>query len=437
MERAHGRRWALGGAVVAAVVAAAVIMAGVGVLWRPTAEPAAVDNQRPTGAIALAQERLRRLPGDWVTWAELGAAFVQRARATADPADYSRAEDALRHSLAVRPLANAPAQTGLGTLAAARHDFAAALDHARQAVRADPYRASAYGVMTDALVELGRYDEAWRATQRMLDLLPDTGSYARASYSWELRGDLTRARRLMTQALEVAPTAAEVAFARLHLAELALGDGDLRGAQSHVDAGLARAPTDVPLLAERARIAAARGDLIAAIAGYRAVLGQMPQPQYAAELGDLLTATGDRAGAEEQYALVETAARLLAAQGVRGEVELALFHADHGQPARALAEARAGFAARPSITAADALAWALHVNGRDAEALPHAQSALRLGTRNALFRYHRGMIRAALGERGAARADLTEALRLNPRFSVLQAPVARAALADSTPGRAG
>ena len=51
----------------------------------------------------------------------------------------------------------------------------------------------------------------------------------------------------------------------------------------------------------------------------------------------------------------------------------------------------------------DAHAWALHVNGRDAEALVWLARALALGTRNALFHYHAGMIHLALGDRAAAR----------------------------------
>jgi len=45
-------------------------------------------------AISAAQQRLERLPGDYRTWAELGATYVEQARATADPSYYPRAEGA-------------------------------------------------------------------------------------------------------------------------------------------------------------------------------------------------------------------------------------------------------------------------------------------------------------------------------------------------------
>ena len=59
----------------------------------------------------------------------------------------------------------------------------------------------------------------------MVDLLPDTGSLARASYAWELRGDIDEARSLMHRALDIAPTAADRAFTRYHLGELAFNAG--------------------------------------------------------------------------------------------------------------------------------------------------------------------------------------------------------------------
>jgi Flp pilus assembly protein TadD len=82
------------------------------------------------------------------------------------------------------------------------------------------------------------------------------------------------------------------------------------------------------------------------------------------------------------------------------------------------------------VFVADALAWQLHANGRDAEAITHADEALRLGTRSALFHFHRGMIELSLGRLDAARADLRQALAINPHFSLLHAPEARQVLSS-------
>lgn len=450
-EAGRPRRWRrIFSVLAAAALAGGAVLAGAALL-----APSHVDQSGPAGGrygsptllsagrvdgvpagssaalaanIAAAQRRLARLPGDWATWAELGVAYVQQARLTADPSYYPKAEGALQRSFEVQPRGNFLGLIGQGALAAARHDFAAALRAGQQAAAIDPYSAAAQGVVTDALIELGRYDEAWVAVQRMVDLRPDTGSLARASYAAELRGDAVRARQLLTDALQLAPSPVDAGFACYYLGELAWNSGDVAGAGRWYGEGLRRAPDYLPLLSGRARVAAAQGRYPAAVADYRVLVARQPQPGYLIEFGDLLAAHGDRAGAAAQYAVVRTEERLFAAQGVNVDLELALFDADHGAPDRALAEARAEYAARRSVAVSDGLAWALHVTGRDAEALPHARAAVRLGTRSALFRYHLGMIEAALGDRAAARRDLAAALTLNPHFSPVQGPRARAAL---------
>jgi tetratricopeptide (TPR) repeat protein len=430
-------------------LAAAAVLAGA-VLLRPSGpdrsaagtrygSPALLSNSRADGVpagsaaalgtnIAAAQRRLARVHGDWATWAELSVAYVQQARLTADPSYYPKAAGAVRTSFEVHPKGNFLALIGQGALAAARHDFVAALTAGQRAAAIDPYSAAAQGVITDALIELGRYDDAWVAVQRMVDLRPDTGSLARASYAAELRGDATRARQLLTDALQLAPSPVDAGFACYYLGELAWNNNDLAAAAGWYEEGLRRAPDYLPLLSGRARVAAAQGRYAAAVAGYRTLVVRQPQPSYLIEYGDLLAAHGDMTGAAAQYAVVRTEERLFVAQGVNVDLELALFDADHGQPARALAEAKAEYAVRHPVAVEDGLAWALHMNGRDAEALPHARAAVRLGTHSAPFRYHLGMIEAAVGDRAAARRDLAEALRLNAHFSPLAAPLARTAL---------
>jgi tetratricopeptide (TPR) repeat protein len=421
--------------VVAALAVTLLIVGGVALMPRApgpraSAPVAVAPRDRVAAAVRASEERVARLPADWVAWAELGAAYIEQARVTGDPTGYPRAQQALARSLAVHPDGNALAHTGLGALAAARHDFTAALHSGQTAVGIDPFKAAAHGVVGDALIELGRYDEAYQAIQRMVDLRPDSGSYARASYTYELRGDLDAARELMNDALEAAPGPADAAFALEHLATFAFDTGDLDRAESLVDDGLNRLPQHPPLLIVRARIAAARGDLTAAVADYRTVVRRLPIPGYVAELGDLLAAGGDPAGAKEQYDLVRATATLFTAQGVDLDIDLALFHADNGAADEAVRATETGYAKRPSIFGADARAWALHAAGRDAEALPFADRALSIGTRSATLHYHRGMIRLALGDHAGASADLTEALRLNPHFSVRHAPQALAALAS-------
>ncbi|HET9517223.1 MAG TPA: hypothetical protein VFO77_05820 [Actinoplanes sp.] len=440
-------------AAVATGLAAAALL-GAGVALGPhddpgarslpvTPESAAVSPTRALQAyVARTTEHLRRVPGDWQAWAQLGLTRLELARITSDPAHHRAAETALRRSLAVKPRGNAAALTGLGALAAARHQFATALAYARRAVAIDNYSADAFGVLTDACVELGRYPEATDAAQRMLDLRPDTGSYARASYVLELHGDRGRAAELMRQALAVAAGPGETTFALTHLGELAFNAGDLATASRHFEEGLARAPGQPALLAGRASVWAARGDLPAAISALREVTAIMPTVDHLTALSDALRAAGDLTGAARTDELVRAGARVTAGtspsasadaaagSSATADIDLVLFYADRGEAGTAVARARELYAARPSIAVETAYAWALHSAGRDAEALAHADRGLRLGTSDARAHYYRGMIRLAVGDRAGARADLTKAIGINPHFSLRHASQAHATLAD-------
>ncbi|GLY04129.1 MULTISPECIES: tetratricopeptide repeat protein [Actinoplanes] len=405
--------------------AAILIVAGAMLPGGPPQEPSPRADGGRTHRETLT-EHLQRVPGDWRSWAALGMSHVQDTRITGDPSHLAAADTALTRSLAIHPRDNADAHTGLGALAAARHDFAGALRQARQAVAADPYSADAYGVLTDAFVELGRYGEATDAVQRMLDLRPGPASFARASYLRELHGDDAEARELMRRALDTADTPDDRAFAEQHLGALAFGSGDLVTAASHYAAALRQRPERPALLAGRARVAAARGDVEAAATDLRAAVAILPAVEYLSLLSDVLLASGDRAGSAHVDELIRVGEHL---DATTVDVDLVHFHADRGAGQRAVVLGRALLRSRPSVTVETAYAWALHSAGRDREALQQADRGLRLGTRDARAHFQRAVIRRSLGDETGAAADFHEAWTINPYFSLRHEAALRAAVA--------
>jgi len=437
-------------ALVATSVGLAVTMLAVGAvagkpnLSQPVAAPSRGVSAQLAGALSTTdaasgirslQTRLKALPNDWSAWANLGSLYTAQARLTADPAYYAKADGAFAMSLKVRPLDNVSALTGKAALAASRHSFSTALALTQESRKLDAYNATNLGVMFDALSELGRYPEAFSVLQRMVDLKPGVASYARVSYSYELRGDNEGARFALEQALDVARMPADIAFCRQYLGELAFNSGDLATAWQQFTHGLAADPTNVPLLAGRARVEAARGQIEKAVSHWQAVTNRLPQPGYLIEYADLLASLGRDGEARAQYALVDATAKLFRAQGANVDLEISLFDADHGRGREAVATASAEAGRRQSIHVQDAYAWSLHAVGQDKAALVQSKAAARLGMRNALFLYHRGIIEKSLGQRTEAIASLTQALKINPHFSPLQAPQARKALAELEGGR--
>ena len=399
-------------------------------LLAPVVSAASLD-----GTIASLQDRLRAVPDDWRSSASLGLAYVAQARATGDPSWYPKAEGVLARSLRVNADDNVEGMLGLGVLDLARHHFSAALRRGRRAAVLDPHGAEAYGVIGDALLELGRYDHAFEAFQTMVDTRPDLSSYARVAYARELVGDVRGAERAMRMAFDAAGTPADAAWTAYQLGELAFGSGDVRSARGWYARGRELDPSYVPNLAGLAKVAWARGDDVLAVERFSDVVSRYPSAEYVAALADLYRATGRQALAEQQEDVVRAMHELASESGVNVDLELALFDADHGHPARALEAARAEWGRRQSVHVADAYAWALYTNGRYARASALSERALALGTRNALFLFHAGMIRLELGdERGAARY-LSAALATNPNFSIQHADAAAMTLARLEAGR--
>ncbi|WP_235618115.1 tetratricopeptide repeat protein [Streptomyces sp. CB02400] len=378
------------------------------------------------------QGHLRAQPRDFGGWATLGTAYVEQARTQGDPSRYPQAERALERSLALAP-GNEQALAGQAALAAARHDFTGALKYADRALKQNPYSERALCSRIDALVELGRYEEAAGAAATADRRRPGVPVFTRYAYVRELRGDVRTAREVLRRALDSASSPADVAYVATALGRLAWNQGEYETALTHYARALAADDGYLPALEGRARAQAASGDRAGAVETLEQVVGRSPLPGPLVALGELYEdrgADGDRAKAHDQYALVDAWTALARAGGVDADLDTALAAADHGDAGEALRAARAEWDRRHSVHTADALAWALHVNGRDEEALPYARRATATGYRDAAFLYHRGMIEKATGHDRAARGSLTAALELNPGFSPLGARAARTALKE-------
>jgi tetratricopeptide (TPR) repeat protein len=341
--------------------------------------------------IAALQRIVRAEPGSAEGYTFLAAAYAQKVRETGDASFYNRAEAVLRRALAIAP-GDAGAITQRGALELSRHDFRAGLRDALLARRLAPQVDAPFGVLVDALVELGRYRTAGRALQEMVDRKPDLAAYARVSYFRELHGDLPGARDALLRALSAGGEAAEnVAYVDTLLSHVDLLRGRPVLASREAREALARFPGYPAAGAALARVQVARGDLHGAVARLRAVVARLPLPEYVVLLGETQQAAGQLRAARRTYGLVGVERRLLAAAGVNTDVELALFEADHGSPRRARALARAAWAAAPSVRSADALGWALTRSGRRAEGLRWARRALSLGSVDPLFLAHAGI----------------------------------------------
>ena len=351
---------------------------------QPTSEAAATGTHPPAASpaprsatvdeIERFQAAIDADPSDAEAQRDLGFALLQRVRETADPSLYAPAEAAFETARAAWRRTTPLVLVGIGGLQLGKHQFAdGARDRRARAIDAvaEP-RPSARAIVVDALVELGRYDEADDAAAEMLGAGIDLTTLSRVSYLAELHGKLdvaadARCARPPTSR-GLAPE--NLAFVHVLLGNLLVYSGDPRAAADAYDARPRRScPGHAPSLAGEGRLAVAAGDLDEAIDRFQRAADIVPLPEYVIALADAQAAAGRADDAAPQRR-----ARPRRDPAVRGErASSSTSTWPCSRPITAIRTARwhsprRRYAATPTVRAADALAWALHRLGRDREA---------------------------------------------------------------------
>jgi tetratricopeptide (TPR) repeat protein len=433
---------------VGAVVLAIAAPVAVGLLLRPSdrdlaAAGPAIPVREETGpyrpyqyvltteqVIRYYQDRAARDPDDFVTRTLLAQAYVREARETGDFTCYDRAEAAAAEALKRSPSYLA-ARACRAVVLSARHQFAEALREAL-ALYEETGQADVLLIAGDARLELGQVAEAERTYQDVRRKDPTLPVDSRLARVEELRGHTEEALRLMGRAAQE-ETGADgnrrgESWYEFRLGEMHWNAGRLEEAARHYEAALALNPGYPLAQLFLARVRAAQGREEEAVQLYGKAVGRYATVPALAELADLYARRGNEYLARLNYDKIEQAA---AAGGGAYDRELALYYADHGRNLPEAVElARRDLRLRQDISAYDTLAWALCQNGRYAEAEKAMTEALKLGTQDARFFYHAGMIARGRGDKAGARQYLERALAVNPYFSPRQAQLGRQALAD-------
>jgi tetratricopeptide (TPR) repeat protein len=354
--------------------------------------------------IARAQKAVAASPERPEAYNELAMAYARRARETADPENYVRARQALEQSFRAAP-DNFEGRRTLAWVLLGQHEFAQALQVARKLNREMPDDILVYGLLTDAHVELGNYQEAIDAVQWMLDMRPGTvPGLTRAAYVRELIGYLDGAIEFMSQAYQrTSPAEAEDrAWILIQLAHLHLLQGRTEVAEGLAGQALELFPGYHYALAQLAKVRSEQKRHGEAVDLFQKRYDAAPHPENRFELAVALKQAGRNAEAKAAFAAFEREARAEMQGWDNANRELVFYYADHARrPAEALKVAELEYRRRKDVYTLDAYAWALHHNGRHAEAVAQIEKALQVGVRDPKIRRHADAIRAA-GRKQAA-----------------------------------
>ncbi|TMA08031.1 MAG: tetratricopeptide repeat protein [Deltaproteobacteria bacterium] len=404
-------------------------------------EPLLAQRTTTDNEIVYYERLLKRNPRNARAYFGLGDALIRKARESGDPAYFNRAEEVLKRSLEISPR-NADVMRHLAYVFYSRHEFGQAATYANKAIEIDSTNADAYGILGDAFLEVGRYDKAEEAYQKMMELEQNLYSYGRLAGLKSIHGDNRGAIADLEQAIQSGKTAGNpkegIAWAEWQLGSDRFTLGNLKDAEAYYLQALQTYPNYYRALAGMAQVRTAQKRYDEAIDLYQKAIGILPMPEYAAALGDLHVKTRRPELARQLYELVEYIGYLNTLNKVLYNRELAYFYADHDIKLKeGLELAWRELEYRRDIYAYDLLAWSLYKNGKPEEALNPMSEALKLGTKDAKLFFHAGMIYQSLGEREKAKEYLRRAVATNPHFHILYADAAAQTLEELERSLAG
>jgi tetratricopeptide (TPR) repeat protein len=303
-----------------------------------------------------------------------------------------------------------------------RHDFTNAKETIDKAIAKNPYNSGAYGVLCDADVELGKYDEAVTAVDKMMNARPDLRSYARASYLRELHGDRIGAIYAMKLAADAGASGEENReWALFNFGNIYLNWGKLDTAEFIYKGILEERPNYAYAMSGLAMIEADRKNYPAAIEMLVKAAQILPEHIFVEQLADLYQAMGQKEGAAQMEKKALDAFALHEKDGCNVDREYAAFCLNHNiNIPEAKTRAEKQYKMRPAnIDALDTYAWALYKTDAASDAIPMIEQAMRMKTINPVLHYHAGMIYAKAGNKEKAISELRFALAENPYLTPL------------------
>ena len=343
------------------------------------------------------------------------AAYLQKLRETGDFDSVRRAQKLIEQALALEP-GNYEALRLSNEVDLQWHRFAKVAENSRKLAATKPDDPRNWGTLGDAEMELGQYNAAADAYQRMVNARPGLASFNRVAWYRWVTGDRAGAIQMMERAVGSRSAVPEnVAWCLVELGQMRFKSGQWSEAAAAYENALVFFPGYHRALAGMGQTLRAQGRVPEAIAAYKQAQAVIPLPEYAAALEDLYQRGGQKQEAAKQAALIEMIAKMAEANGEKTNRTLALIWSDRGVHLdRALAMLQEEIKERPDVYTYDALAWALYKNGRYEEAAQASAQALQWNTPEPMFWYHASRIAAAREDGAAERKYLQHARELNP-----------------------
>lgn len=386
-------------------------------LYQRTGELAtAVEWPKTVAKVDELKQVIAKNPNEVKPRLQLATIYMAEARITGEhPYYYPAVLKILDGVLSIDPR-NFEATTFKASVKMSQHHFAEARELAEQARQINPNNAYVYGVLVDANVELGNYEEAVAVSDKMQALKPSLESYSRASYLREIYGNYPSSIEAMKLAVQAGlPGSEPYCWSKNTLAHLYVITGQLDKAENEYNEILAIRPSYAFALGGQAKVQTLRKEYDKALATLNKASAIMPEFSFHEQMAEIYALQGEKEKAAKKYTEVVTMLDEDAQSGHTVDLELCKLYTKTGQLDSAAYYGQKEFAKRPkNIDVNHALATVAFQKNDLKKAQEYIETAMRTGNKDPELLQQASQIALAMGNVSESKKLIAEAKKVNP-----------------------
>ncbi|WP_294675774.1 hypothetical protein [uncultured Fluviicola sp.] len=266
------------------------------------------------------------------------------------------------------------------TVQLSQHKFNEALLTGKKALALNNTNSGIYGVLVDANVEIGNYEEAVKNCDKMISIRPDLRSYSRISYLREIYGDMKGSIKSMEQAIEAgAPYSEYKCWTIVTMGKMLENHNQLDSARAYYEFA-AKERANYPFgVAGMASIEGKLGNYAKADSLYTVALNAVPEISFVMDQAKLYRKQGKKAEVKRLIPRIESMFQEDIESGHNVNMEFAFFLLDFKKDyKRALDLGLKEYKLRPNnIDVNRLLAFAYYANGDKENATKHIKIAMK------------------------------------------------------------
>ncbi len=360
--------------------------------------------------------KLTKDPNDVKARLQIATIYMAEARITGEhPYYYPAVLKILDGVLSIDPR-NFEATTFKASVKMSQHQFAEARDLAEQARQINPDNAYVYGVLVDANVELGDYEQAVAMSDKMQAMKPSLESYSRASYLREIYGSYPGAISAMQLAVDAGlPGSEPHCWSKNTLAHLYTVTGQLDKAEREYAEILAIRPSYAFAMGGQAHVQRLRKEYDKALTTLDKAATIMPEYSFHEEMAEIYALQGNEKKATDKYAEVVTMLDEDAQSGHAVDLEMCKLYTKLGKLDSAAVYGQREYARRPKNIDVNQAMAAVALKKNDLKkAQEYMEVAMRTGSKSPELLRQASEIQLALGNEQESKKLVAEARKVNP-----------------------